>query len=66
MKLVYLLALIPFIGILGGVSFANHVHPYVLGLPFLMFWIVMWVVLCSVVMAVIYAFDPANREEDRS
>ena len=27
MKLVYLLALIPFIGILGGVSFANHVHP---------------------------------------
>jgi hypothetical protein len=44
---------------LGGVPFANRVEPYVLGLPFLLFWIVLWVVITSVVMGVVYAFDRA-------
>lgn len=64
MRTLYLLALIPFVGILGGVFFANHVQPYVLGLPFLMFWIVLWVVLTSAIMALIYMLDPVNREEE--
>lgn len=34
-------------GILGGVIFANRVEPFVLGMPFLLFWIVLWVVLTS-------------------
>ena len=42
---------------LGGVPFANRVEPYVLGLPFLLFWIVLWVVMTSVVMGVVYALD---------
>jgi hypothetical protein len=51
------LALLPALGILGGVPFANRVHPYVLGLPFLLFWILCCVVLTSVVMAAIAALD---------
>jgi hypothetical protein len=35
MRLIYLLALIPVIDFLGGAFFANRVHPYVLGMPFL-------------------------------
>jgi hypothetical protein len=58
---IYLLALLPFIGILGGAFFANRVEPFVIGLPFFMFWIVIWVILTSIVMAVIYLLDPANR-----
>lgn len=54
------LALLPVIGMLGGVPFANRVEPYVLGLPFLLFWIVLWVVITSVVMGVIYALDRAT------
>ena len=45
MRLVYLLAALPFVGILVGILFANRVEPFVLGLPFILFWIVMWVVL---------------------
>ncbi len=39
MRLIHLPAALPFIGILGGISFANRVEPYVLGLPFILFWI---------------------------
>jgi hypothetical protein len=55
------LACLPFLGILGGAGFANRTEPYVLGLPFLMAWIVLWVVATSGIMAVVYALDPANR-----
>ncbi|WP_411284339.1 DUF3311 domain-containing protein [Lapillicoccus sp.] len=55
------LASLPFLGILGGAGFANRSEPFVLGLPFLMAWIVLWVVASSAIMAIIYALDPANR-----
>ncbi|MFA3840493.1 DUF3311 domain-containing protein [Streptomyces aureus] len=66
MKPVYLLGAIPFVGILGGIFFANRVTPCVLGMPFILFWLVMWVVLIAATMAVIYRLDPANREEPTS
>ena len=54
------LAVLPALGMLGGVPFANRVTPYVLGLPFLLFWIAAWVVLTSVIMGLIYAIDEAR------
>ncbi len=51
------LALVPPVGMLGGIPFANRVEPYVLGLPFLLFWVVLWVVLTAAVMAVVAALD---------
>jgi hypothetical protein len=44
--------------------FANRVEPLVLGLPFVLFWILTWVVLTSVVMGVVYVLDPANRKDE--
>jgi hypothetical protein len=64
MRPVYLLAALPFLGLLGGIPFVNRVTPFVLGLPFILFWIVLWVALTSVIMLVIYRSDPANREGD--
>ncbi len=64
MKLIYLLASLPFLGILGGMFFANRVEPFVLGMPFILFWIVAWVVLTSVIMAAVYYLDPANKEDE--
>ena len=64
MRLIYLLAALPFLGILGGIVFANRVEPFVLGMPFILFWIVMWVVLTSVIMAIIYNLDPINKEDE--
>jgi uncharacterized protein DUF3311 len=53
----HLLAALPTIGLLAGVPFANRVEPYVLGLPFLLFWIVAWVVATSAIMWLIWALD---------
>ncbi|MFC0432942.1 DUF3311 domain-containing protein [Kutzneria buriramensis] len=61
MRLRHLLGVLPVLGMLGGVWFADRTEPYVLGLPFILFWMVAWVVLTSVVLAVIYKLDPANR-----
>jgi len=63
-KRIHLLAALPFLGILGGIFFANRVEPFVLGMPFILFWIVMWVVLTSGIMAVVYRLDPANKEDE--
>ncbi|MGG3470621.1 DUF3311 domain-containing protein [Neobacillus pocheonensis] len=64
MKLHQLLALLPFIGLLGGVPFANKVTPYIFGMPFVLFYIVLWVVLTSGIMALVFKMDPANKEEE--
>jgi hypothetical protein len=61
MKVQHVLAGIPFVGILVGMFFANSVEPYVLGLPFAMFWVVMWVVLAAGIMAVVYRLDTRER-----
>ncbi|CAE6696931.1 DUF3311 domain-containing protein [Paraburkholderia nemoris] len=60
--LLRVLAALPFIGILLGVPFVNRVEPLVLGMPFVLAWIVMWVVLSSIIMAIIYRLDPSNRQ----
>ena len=59
----HLLALLPTVGLLGGVTFANRVEPYVLGLPFLLFWVVSWVVMTSVIMAVITSLDSGQPDQ---
>ncbi|MEV8566999.1 DUF3311 domain-containing protein [Streptomyces sp. NPDC051322] len=62
MKRLGLLGAVPFVGMLGGVFIANRSTPYVLGMPFLLFWVALWVVLVSVTLAVIYRLDPHNKE----
>jgi hypothetical protein len=51
------LALLPALAVCIGVPLANGVHASVLGLPFLLAWIVGCVLLTSAVMAVIAALD---------
>lgn len=54
------LALLPAIGMLGGLPFANRVHPLVFGLPFLIAWLVGWVIGTSALMACILMLDRAR------
>ena len=54
------LAALPAAGLLGGASVANRTEPYVLGLPFMLAWVVGWVVCTSVIMGIIYTLDRRN------
>jgi Protein of unknown function (DUF3311) len=65
MKVQHILAGLPFLGVLVGMFFANSVEPYVLGLPFAMFWVVMWVVVAAGLMAIVYRLDSRDRARER-
>ena len=65
MKIIYLLCLLPFVGILGLLPFVNKVTPFILGMPFFLFWIVMWVILTSFIMGIGYKLDPAVKGGDK-
>ncbi len=66
MKPLALLAIIPFLGMFAGPIFHNSASPFILGLPFILAWIVLWVFITSGTMALIYWLDPARTapEED--
>jgi hypothetical protein len=66
MKVQHAIAAVPFVGVLVGMFFANSVEPYVLGLPFAMFWVVMWVVVSAGLMAIVYRLDTRDRARERS
>jgi len=63
MRSVRWLAIVPFLALIIGPFFVNTATPVILGLPFLLAWIVAWILLTSLIMAAIYAADPANRED---
>ncbi|MEH7085070.1 DUF3311 domain-containing protein [Neobacillus drentensis] len=60
-KYAQLLLIIPFIGMCVLLPVADRIEPYVLGVPFLLFWIVLWMILSSVVLLIVYKLDPANK-----
>ncbi len=57
----FVLATLPFIGMLVLIPWANRTDPFVFGLPFLLFWVVICVVLTAACMTVVYVTDPANK-----
>lgn len=55
------LALIPPLGMLGGLPFVNRAKPHVFGLPPLLAWTIAWIFITSIVMGVIYVLDDRDR-----
>jgi hypothetical protein len=47
-------AAIPFLALTLGLPFANHLEPRILGLPFVLAWIVLWIVLTPALMWIAY------------
>ena len=54
------LALIPAIAIVGAPWFANRIEPRLLGMPFLLTWIVLWIVIASACMWLIGRLDAST------
>jgi 1,4-dihydroxy-2-naphthoate octaprenyltransferase len=66
MKHIGYLAIVPVLGLLLGPVIHNSSTPFILGMPFLLGWMVIWVVLVSIIMAIIYALDPARVSAQRT
>ena len=49
-----LVALIPAVAMVGGLPFVNRIEPLVLGLPFLLAWILGWVIVTPVFLGAAY------------
>lgn len=56
-SVIKLLALLPFIMMILAIPLVNKTEPYIFGMPFILFWVVLWTVMTSVIMLVIYKFD---------
>ena len=54
------LATIPWLALLVGMPFLNHVEPFVLGLPLPLAWTIACSLLSALVLTIIYRLDPAN------
>lgn len=47
-----------------GLYFANRIHPYVFGLPFLLFWCVLWSIpLTTLGLLILYFFEEGEEKE---
>jgi hypothetical protein len=51
------LGLIPFLGMCFSVPLWDRVHPFVLGLPFNLFWLIAWIVLTSLCLWAAYRVE---------
>lgn len=61
-----LLASIPFVALVFLLPVVNRIEPIILGLPFLLFWIVTWVFLTPFLLFVAYRLEKKfNPPEDQ-
>lgn len=59
-----LLAVIPFATLVFALPLVNRREPFILGLPFLLFWIVAWVVLTPLILFIAYRLEKKNNVRD--
>ena len=68
-RLALLLGAIPFITLVFALPLVNRIQPVVLGLPFLLFWILSWVMLTPLILFLAYLaekrFNPPDKGEDQ-
>ncbi|MFB7155751.1 MULTISPECIES: DUF3311 domain-containing protein [unclassified Lysinibacillus] len=62
-RLCYLLSCIAYFGMPLGIPFIKSVEPYILGLPFLLFWMVLWIFLGTSLMIIVHRINPSAKEE---
>ena len=55
---------IPFLTLVLALPFVNRVEPFVLGLPFVLFWILLWVALTPVSLFLAYKIEKRYNPPD--
>jgi len=68
-RLALLLGAVPFLMLVFALPFINRVEPVILGLPFILFWIVFWVALTPAFLFFAYKvekkFNPPGDEGEK-
>lgn len=67
-KLALILGAIPFITLVFALPLVNRVEPIILGLPFLLFWILSWVLLTPLILFIAYLLEQkfnSSRDGDK-
>ncbi len=62
-RLAFLLALVPILALVGALPLVNRVDPVVLGLPFLLFWILAWVLTTPLFLGIAYLIAGGRKSE---
>ncbi len=65
-KLALLCGSVPFLTLVVALPWVNRLEPFILGLPFLLFWILLWVAATPLALALGYylekRFNPSREE----
>jgi hypothetical protein len=56
-KWALILGAIPFITLVFALPLVNRVEPIILGLPFLLFWILSWVLMTPLILFIAYLLE---------
>lgn len=60
---IFVLALvIPYAAIIGAFPLFNRAEPFILGFPFIYFWLFSWIPLTSLFLYIAFKLDPENKE----
>ncbi|HHF42646.1 MAG: hypothetical protein DRI99_05880 [Candidatus Aminicenantes bacterium] len=63
-KLALLLGLIPFVTLVFALPLVNRLYPVILGLPFLLFWILLWVALTPLFLWAAYHLEKKDAQDE--
>jgi len=68
-RLALILGALPFLTLVFALPFVNRIEPMVLGLPFILFWILSWVILTPLILFAAYLiekkFNPPEEGEEK-
>ena len=63
-RIALILGAIPFITMVFALPLVNRIEPIILGLPFLLFWLLAWVVLTPFILALAYKLEKKHNPPD--
>ena len=63
-RLALLLGAVPFLMLVFALPLVNRIEPVILGLPFILFWILIWVALTPLVLFAAYRLEKKNGPPD--
>lgn len=63
-KYALLMAAIPFVTLVFALPLVNRIQPLVLGLPFILFWILSWVIMTPLILFIAYTLEKKFNEPE--